>query len=154
MIWDVASSASGGAPVNGHAVSAHGFGAVAVLGLGLLTGILSGLMGVGGGIIMVPALVYLMGLSQKMAQGISLAVIIPVSISGTLIHSKQGNVRADVWYWLVIGGVAGGLLGAHLAILLSGEVLRAIFGTLMAILGVMMATSRRQERKVDNENGG
>ena len=154
MIWDVVSSASGNAPVNGQMVSAYGIGAVAVLGLGLLTGILSGLMGVGGGIIMVPALVYLMGLGQKMAQGISLAVIIPVSISGTVIHSRHGNVRTDVWYWLALGGVAGGLLGARLAQILPNEALRAIFGALMAVLGAMMATSRRRECKVDSGRSG
>jgi len=155
MIYDVVSSASGAGPVNGHAVSAGGFGAVAVLGLGVLTGMLSGLMGVGGGIIMVPAMVYLMGLSQKMAQGISLAVIIPVSISGAIIHAKHGNVRADVWHWLVFGGVAGGLIGARLAIVLPSEILRVIFGGLMIVLGTMMVVGRKRDRRqVDNAGGG
>ena len=100
MIWDVIATKLGGPVVNGdqvNLISPHGIGGLAVIGVGVLTGILSGLMGVGGGIIMIPAMIYLMGLTQKLAQGISLAVIIPVSISGALIHAKHGNVRTDVW---------------------------------------------------------
>lgn len=154
MLWDVVSSMSGGAPVNG-AAQPHELGTLVVLGIGLFTGVLSGLMGVGGGIVMVPAMIYLMGLSQKMAQGISLAAIIPVSISGTLIHARHGNVRTDVGYWLVIGGVAGGLIGAQLAQVLPNFALRAVFGLLMIILGAMMTSARKQARQtIDNADGG
>ncbi len=155
MVWDVVSSWYGGAgAVNGHAAAGHAFPAVAVLGVGVLNGVLSGLMGVGGGIIMVPAMVYLMGLSQKMAQGISLAVIIPVSISGALIHARHGNVRGDVLYWLALGGVPGGLIGARLAVLLPGEVLRAVFAVLMAVLGTTMVAGRKRGgRKIDKADG-
>lgn len=153
MVWDVVSSA-GGAAVNGDVVSTQGFGTAAVLGLGVLTGVLSGLMGVGGGIIMVPAMIYLMGLTQKMAQGISLAVIIPVSVSGALIHARHGNVRTDVLYWLGLGGMIGGLIGARLAVVLPSEVLRAVFAALMAVLGVMMAAGRKSARRqVDKSDG-
>ncbi len=142
MVWDVIAAMVGGAPVNGHTnlISAHGLGALAVIGVGVFTGILSGLMGVGGGIIMIPAMVYLMGLSQKLAQGISLAVIIPVSISGAMIHASQGNVRKDVGVWLVVGGVSGGLIGAELAMRLPSDILRAAFGVFLITLGGMMAT--------------
>lgn len=148
MIWDVVSSTSGGEPVNGAAaLAAQGLGTSAVVGLGVLTGVLSGLMGVGGGVVMVPAMVYLLGTPQKMAQGISLAAIIPVSMSGALIHAKHGNLRADVWHWLVIGGIVGGLLGARLAVHLPNEVLRAIFGTLMIVLGSMMMSNAKKVAK-------
>lgn len=154
MVWDVVSSSAGGAAVNGDVVSTHGFGTTAVLGLGVLTGVLSGLMGVGGGIIMVPAMIYLMGLTQKLAQGISLAVIIPVSVSGALIHARHGNVRTDVLYWLGLGGMIGGLIGARLAVVLPSEVLRAVFAALMAVLGVMMAAGRKSARRqVDKSDG-
>lgn len=154
MIWDVASSTSGGGSVNGD-IKPHELHGIVVFGIGTLTGILSGLMGVGGGIIMVPAMVYLMGFSQKMAQGVSLAVIIPVSISGALIHAKQGNVRSDVGYWLVIGGVLGGLVGAQLAQILPNSALKAVFGLLMVVLGSMMAAGRKQARQtIDNADDG
>jgi hypothetical protein len=150
MVWDVIAAKFGGAPVNSHMslISPHGLGALAVIGVGVFTGILSGLMGVGGGIIMIPAMIYLMGLSQKLAQGISLAVIIPVSISGALIHASHGNVRKEVGVWLVVGGVSGGLIGAWLAMRLPSDILRATFGAFLIILGGMMATKRD---KVDAE---
>jgi len=154
MIWDVATARLSGVPMNGHILSGQELTGLVVFGLGILTGVLSGLMGVGGGIIMVPALVYLLGMSQKTAQGISLAVIIPVSISGALIHAKHGNVRSDVWYWLAIGGVIGGRVGADIAINLPAEVLRAVFGLLMIVLGLMMVLRKQRRQAVDIAEDG
>jgi len=147
MVWDVIAAKLGGAPVNSHMslISPHGLGGLAVIGVGVFTGILSGLMGVGGGIIMIPAMIYLMGLTQKLAQGISLAVIIPVSISGALIHASHGNVRKEVGVWLVVGGVSGGLIGAWLAMRLPSDILRATFGAFLIILGGMMAAKRDKQ---------
>ena len=159
MLWDVIAANFGGPAVNGdhmNLISPHGLGALAVIGVGVFTGILSGLMGVGGGIIMIPAMIYLMGLTQKLAQGISLAVIIPVSISGALIHASHGNVRKDVGVLLVVGGVSGGLIGAWLAMRLPSDILRATFGAFLIILGGMMAARRDKQPsgQVDNAEGG
>lgn len=145
MLSEVAYSLAGGPHINSHpdAIATGGLGAFVVLGIGVLTGTLSGLMGVGGGVIMVPAMVLLLGVSQKMAQGISLAVIIPVAISGALIHAKHGNVRSDVCYWLVVGGVLGGLIGARAAMALPPVFLRAIFGIMLLALGSIMAFRQR-----------
>ncbi|MHB1457187.1 MAG: sulfite exporter TauE/SafE family protein [Armatimonadota bacterium] len=112
-------------------------GIILVTLLGVATGILSGLLGIGGGIIMIPSMVLLLGISQKMAQGISLAVIIPVSISGALIHAKHGNVSFPVGIWLAIGGIPGSLLGAHLAIGMNPMYLKVIFALLMFLIGTI-----------------
>ncbi len=141
MLYDaIAMLANGGGPAwAGYSISpTQVSGGLLIAAIGVLTGTLSGLLGVGGGIIMIPAMVLLLGLSQKLAQGISLAVIIPVSISGALIHSRHGNVRAGVGVWLALGGIVGGLVGARTAVGLSPHVLRGAFGVLQLAVGMLM----------------
>jgi uncharacterized membrane protein YfcA len=142
MLYGAAWAAHAATPViAGHAISAHQFwGGVLVTGIGLLTGVLSGIFGIGGGIVMVPAMVLILMFPQKLAQGISLAVIIPVSISGALIHSKHGNVRWDTAVWLGMGGIVGGLIGARTAVLQASDLtLKGMFGVLTLLVGVLMA---------------
>ena len=100
---------------------------VAAVITGVATGLVSGTMGVGGGIIMVPAMVILMGIDQVDAQGISLAVIVPTALSGALQHLRMGNVDKRLALTIGIGGIAGGLGGAQLAQILPAPALRAIF---------------------------
>ncbi|MHB1189987.1 MAG: TSUP family transporter, partial [Armatimonadota bacterium] len=121
-------------------------GAGVTLVVGVLAGVLSGLLGVGGGIILVPAMVLLLGVPQKLAQGISLTVILPISLSGADMHARHGNVSFPVGFWLGIGGVAGGLFGAQLAIGMAEAVLTGLFGLLMLVMGSFMAYSRRENR--------
>lgn len=132
--------------IAGHALSANTLGGgAAVVGIGLVTGIFSGLFGIGGGLIMVPTLVLLFSFPQKLAQGISLAVIIPVSISGAMIHNAHGNVNWGVAFWLALGGILGGLAGAHLAVVEIGEVaLKGMFGMLMFVTGMLMFRHKTQ----------
>jgi uncharacterized protein len=132
MLWDA-----------GHAVSAvHATGPfpmALVIPTGIAAGVLSGLMGVGGGIIMIPMMIYLLHIDQKVAQGISLLVIIPVSISGALIHMRKGNVDLRYGKWLALGGVMGSALGGSLAQLCRDSTLRLIFGLfLMAMAGLTL----------------
>jgi len=139
-------AAAAGPVVAGHAFPPDQLlGALAVVMIGIITGTASGLLGVGGGIVMIPALVLLFGYTQKLAQGISLAVIIPVSISGTLIHSRHGNVRWHIAVWLALGGILGGLVGARIANVEVGDpVLRGMFGLLMLIMAGLMMRRRPQ----------
>lgn len=102
---------------------------VAAVITGVATGLVSGTMGVGGGIIMVPAMVILMGIDQVDAQGISLAVIVPTALSGALQHLRMGNVDKRLALTIGIGGIAGGLGGAQLAQILPAPALRAIFAS-------------------------
>jgi uncharacterized membrane protein YfcA len=102
------------------------------LAVGLFTGILSGLMGIGGGNIMVPASTILLHLGQHVAQGVSLIVIVPTAISGAWSHYKRGNVNLRVTLLLAPGAVLGGLIGAQVAQLLPGNQLRIAFGILLA----------------------
>ncbi|HEV2123575.1 MAG TPA: sulfite exporter TauE/SafE family protein [Chloroflexota bacterium] len=101
------------------------------LSVGLLTGIISGLMGIGGGNIMVPASTILLHLGQHVAQGVSLIVIVPTAVSGAWTHFTRGNVNVRVALFLAPGAVIGGLLGAQLAQAVPGVQLRTIFGILL-----------------------
>jgi uncharacterized membrane protein YfcA len=93
------------------------------LGLGVATGLLAGYMGVGGGVIVVPALVLLRGVEQHLAQGTSLAVILVTAPVATLEHARHGNVVGRWIPLLAIGAALGGPLGARLAHTLSHPIL-------------------------------
>ena len=103
---------------------------VAVL-VGFFTGVVSGLMGIGGGNILVPASTILLGLTQHQAQGVSLMVIIPTAITGAYTHWKHGNVDVKTAALVAPGAVVAGWLGAEVAQRLTAEVLRAAFGILL-----------------------
>jgi uncharacterized protein len=120
--------------------------ALAVLG-GLVIGVLSGLMGVGGGIFLVPLLVLGFGFAQHLAQGTSLAAIIPTSIAGAVTHDRLGNVDRRAALWLAAGGVVGALAGALVAVQLRRLLLVRIFGAFLIYSAYRIWTGRA--RKVD-----
>lgn len=107
--------------------------------IGVAAGILGGLVGVGGGIIIVPALVYFIGFSQKTAQGTSLGLImLPVGILGVLQYYKQGHVDFKVVGILAIGFLIGSFFGSKVALGLSQEIIKKIFAGLMIIIAIKM----------------
>lgn len=107
--------------------------------VGIAAGVLSGLVGVGGGIIIVPALVYFLSFSQKTAQGTSLAMILlPVGIFGVLQYYKQGHVDLKVVGILAIGFLAGSFFGSKIAMNISQETLKKVFAVLMIIIAFKM----------------
>ncbi len=107
--------------------------------IGLLAGMVSGFFGVGGGIIMVPALVFIMGLSQHQAQGTSLAVmVLPVVLLGAINYYKAGYINIRFAIFVIIAFVAGVYLGSLASISLPDATLRKAFGVLMIIAGIKM----------------
>ena len=107
--------------------------------VGLAAGMLSGLVGVGGGIIIVPSLVYFIGFSQKTAQGTSLAMImLPVGIFGVMQYYKQGHVDFRIVGILAIGFLAGSFFGSKIALSLPQETVKKIFAVCMIIIAVKM----------------
>lgn len=96
---------------------------------GLLAGLLSGLIGIGGGVIIIPILVLIFGLSQKTAQGTTLALLVPpIGLLAAWAYYKQGYVNYPIAGFICLGFVIGGLLGAKLAVRISDPVLEKIFG--------------------------
>ena len=98
-------------------------------------GILSGLA-IGGGTLLVPALVFLVGTQQHVAQGVSLAVFIPTAIVAIITHARQGNVKFKLALYLIAGSVVGAVGGSLLASHLDGELLRKIFGFFLIVMGI------------------
>jgi uncharacterized membrane protein YfcA len=118
-----------------HPISSEWAKTVVLLLVGVLTGFLSGMMGVGGGTIMVPAMVLLVGMGQHMAQGSSLLAIIPAGAVGAYAHWKLGNVVTKLLMGLIPGIFIGTYLGGSLALVLSEAVLRVIFAAVLIWTG-------------------
>lgn len=116
--------------------------ALLLIGTGVLVGIVSGLLGVGGGLVMVPVLVLLLGFSQKEAQGMSLAVIIPVSLSGVIAHYRRGNVIPGLAVWLSMGAVVGATVMGHYVQKIENTTLRTLFGVFLILVGLSMTRNR------------
>jgi uncharacterized membrane protein YfcA len=110
--------------------------------LGLAAGILSALLGVGGGIIMVPVMVMLLGVAPKVAVGTSLAVIIPTALTGVLRHYSNGNVDLRMALMLAVGAVIGAYLGASLAESLPDQLVKRLFALLMIVTAVKLFTGK------------
>ncbi len=103
---------------------------------GMFTGFLSGMMGVGGGSIMVPAMVLLAGFGQHVAQGSSLLAMVPAGAVGAYTHWKLGNVRTTILTGLIAGILVGTYLGGTLAHFLSETALRIIFAAVLIWTGL------------------
>jgi uncharacterized membrane protein YfcA len=102
--------------------------------VGVLGGGLGGLVGLGGGFVMVPLLIYLFGMEQHLAQGTSLAVLVlPVVLPSALQYWRAGNVDVTVALWATLGFVIGGYLGGSLAQIMGGRVLRRVFAVLLLV---------------------
>ena len=120
--------------------------ALAILS-GLLVGILSGVMGIGGGILLVPIMVLGFGFAQHVAQGTSLAAIVPTSIVGAYTHDRAHNVDRAAAAWLSAGGLVGALVGALVAVHMPRELLVRLFGVLLLFSAYRIWASRQP--KVD-----
>jgi uncharacterized membrane protein YfcA len=117
--------------------------AVPFLLLGLLAGILSGLLGIGGGILIVPALIFVFGLTQHQAQGTTLALMVPpIGLLAAWTYYKQGNVNLGIAALICMGFFFGGLLGARLAGVISGVLLKRLFGVALLITAIKMILAK------------
>lgn len=115
----------------------------ALVGVGLLAGLLSATLGIGGGVVFVPALVTLFGFEQATGQGTSLAVIVPTALIGTITHARGGRVDWPIGMTAGAGGAAGGLIGAQVALGLPEDVLRRLFAVFLVIIAIRMASRAR-----------
>ncbi len=111
--------------------------AAPALCVGLAAGLFSGLLGVGGGIVMIPSFLYLLRVPLKKAFGTSLAVITVIAIPGTVVHAFLGHISWSLTLYLVIGAVPGGVIGARLSIMARERVLYILFGSLLTIFGLI-----------------
>lgn len=114
--------------------------------IGLLAGVLSGLVGVGGGIIMVPLFVFFLGLTQHNAQGLSLAVMLPPVTFFAVYnyHNAGGGNNIDWRFALIVAAlfIIGGFFGSKLALLIDQRMLKKIFGVMMLIVAIKLIISK------------
>jgi hypothetical protein len=107
--------------------------------VGVVTGFMAGMLGIGGAIIMVPALIYILGFSQHMAQGTSLAVMLPpIGIIAAYNYWKAGQVDIKVAIILIITFLLGSYFGSKLATTLPQATLRKIFAILLLLVATRM----------------
>jgi len=110
--------------------------------IGVFAGIISGFIGIGGGIVIVPGLIYLVGLTQIQAQGTSLALMLPpIGILAFMHYYKQGNVDLKVAGIVAVTFIIGGFFGAKLAHKIDQNIVKIIFGVLMLLIAFKMIFS-------------
>lgn len=113
-----------------------------LVAIGAFAGVLSGFVGVGGGVVIVPALVYTLGMSQHSAQGTSLFVLLlPISILAVYNYWKGGQINWKFGLIIALAFVLGGYVGSKLALKLSPAIVKLIFGVIMAYVSFKMILS-------------
>ena len=111
--------------------------------IGILAGLLSGVVGVGGGLIIIPLLIILLGLSQHEAQGTSLAVMLPpIGILAAINYHKAGFVKWEYSMIIAITFIIGGYFGSKYAVSLRPEIVKRVFGIVMLIGALKMIFSK------------
>ena len=114
-----------------------------LIAIGIITGIMAGMLGIGGAIIMTPALVFIMGFSQTDAQGTSLAVMLPpIGIIAAYNYYKTGHVNIKFAIILAICFLIGSWFGSKYALTLPQAVLKKIFGVLLLLVAAKMLLSK------------
>ena len=121
--------------------------------LGIGAGILSGLIGIGGGIIIVPALIFFVGFSQKMAQGTSLGILLlPVGILAVMQFYKAGYVDVKTVWLVALGFLVGGYFGSKIALSLPQETVKKIFAVVLLLVAFKMLFLDKKIKDIGNEN--
>ncbi|MHC1746282.1 MAG: TSUP family transporter [Negativicutes bacterium] len=112
---------------------------------GLCAGILSGLLGVGGGIVLVPVMVFILGLTQHTAQGISLLVIIPTALSGAYHLHKEKLINYQAAFYLALGAISGTLISSNFVQMVPAKYLQEIFGIFIIFTGIKMIFAKTKK---------
>lgn len=113
--------------------------------IGFASGIISG-MGIGGGTILIPSLVFFLGTRQQIAQSINLIVFIPSAIAAICVHLRNKNIEKSIIVKLIIFGCIGAVIGSFLAVSLDSDFLKRIFGIFLFIMGVYEVLSKGKKK--------
>lgn len=114
--------------------------------VGFCAGIISG-MGIGGGTILIPALLFLSDMNQQAAQGINLIYFIPTAVTALITHQKKGNLDWKTARGLIFPGLTGAVGGAFLAVSLESAWLRRIFGGFLFLMGLTEVFKKEKDGK-------
>jgi len=120
--------------------------------IGFSSGIISG-MGIGGGTLLIPALVFIIGTRQQIAQSINLIVFIPSAIAALCVHIKKHNIEKGLFLKLAVTGCTGSVIGALLAVNLGSNLLKRFFGIFLLIMGIYEITSKSKTKNAAPKKG-
>ncbi len=118
---------------------------IVAIAVGLVGGILSGLLGIGGGVVMVPLMVFILGIGQHMAQGISLLVIIPTAAVALWHFHKNKMVDYRMAGLLALGAIVGALISANFVQYIPASDLKKLFGIFIIYTGIRMVTAKAKK---------
>jgi uncharacterized protein len=114
-----------------------------LIGIGILSGFMAGMLGIGGAIIMIPAMIFLLGLSQQSAQGTSLAVMLPpIGVIAAYNYYKAGEVNFKYALILAAFFIVGSYFGSKLAVNIPQVILKKIFGVLLLLVAAKILFSK------------
>jgi len=119
--------------------------------IGLVAGISSGMLGIGGGLVTIPAMILLLGVEQHMAQGVSLCVIVLTASVGAAVHYRLGNVQLGMALLISPAAAAFSILGAWVAGLISDQWLERAFAIFLLLIGSRMLLLNRGGHSVDTD---
>ena len=117
--------------------------------IGLVSGIISG-MGIGGGTILIPALVFILNTNQHVAQCTNLYYFIPTAIAALIVHIKNKNIDFKIAWRIILFGVIGAVVGSYIATAISTDILKKIFAVFLFIMGITQLFPKKGK---DNKNG-
>jgi uncharacterized protein len=120
--------------------------ALAAILIGIGSGVVSGLLGIGGGVLMVPSMVLFLGMTQHVAEGTSLLVIIPTALVGAYVHWRHGFVVLTAAAVMGAGGIVGAVLGSHIALSVGSSTLRVFFSVYLIAIGLRMVVPIRRRQ--------
>jgi uncharacterized membrane protein YfcA len=123
--------------------------------VGIAAGLLSGLVGIGGGLIIVPALIIFLGFSQKLAQGTSLGILLlPIGVLAVMQYYKAGYVDVKTVWLVAVGFLAGSYFGSKIALSLPQETVKKIFAILLLVIAFKMLfiDKKIKEPEIEKEN--
>jgi uncharacterized membrane protein YfcA len=123
---------------------------VFAIGGGVVAGFLSGTIGSGGGLLFVPIMTLGFRMAQPIAQGTSLAAVVPTAIVGGITHIRQGNVIKDAAIWMGAGGVGGAVIGSLVAVEVPEQILARGFGLFLLFSAYRMAIQARKPKIVES----
>lgn len=112
--------------------------------IGFASGIISG-MGIGGGTILIPSLVFILGTRQQIAQSINLLVFIPSGAAAILVHLRNKNIEKSIIVRLITFGCIGAVIGSYLAVHLDSGLLKKIFGIFLLAMGIYEVFSNEKK---------
>ena len=116
---------------------------IILISIGLAAGVLGGMVGLGGGIIIIPALIMLLGLGQKEAQGTSVAIMLPpIGILAVLNYYKAGYVNVKFALVIALAFILGGWFGSKIAIAMPDVIMKKVFAVIMIVIAIKMIVSK------------